>query len=90
MKADWEQDFTEVGRIWGFSGKLLVSVFSQLLKNVFFYLDTVWHWKKCGVSNICVFSYSSVSSLIISVIHLGNIISYLVSLTIAKAIFVHG
>ena len=90
MKADWEQDFTEVGHIWEFNGKLLVIVSSQLLKNVFFYLVTVWHWKKCGENNICVFSYSSVSSLIISVIHWGNMISYLVSLTIEKTIFVHG
>lgn len=82
MKADSEQDFTEVGHIWGFNEKLSVIVSSQLLKNVFFYLDTVWHWKRCGVSNICVFSYF--------VIHLGNIISHLVSLTIAKTIFVHG
>lgn len=36
MKADWEQDFTEVGHIWGLNGKLLVIVSSQLLKNVFF------------------------------------------------------
>lgn len=38
MESDWEQDFTEVWRVWGFHEKLLVIVSSQILKNVFIFL----------------------------------------------------